>query len=146
MRHLIRRATVNEPGGPHGVGGWLLLLCAVLIVWKPIRTGLVVSSALAALTLRGAPLGALIVVQVGVAAFGLASGLALIGRNGPALTMARMSLVAAAATDSFVYLTPYFPSNSLPGVERFQVVAGVLHAAGWLAYLARSRRVRNTFG
>jgi hypothetical protein len=85
----------------------LLLLCVLLIVWSPVQLGLVVSNTLAALPVRGATLGLLLVARVVVAAFGIAAGLALLTRRAPALMLARTSLVATAAADLFAYLTPY---------------------------------------
>ena len=130
---------------PEGVGGWLLLLCLLLVAWGPIELGLVASSALAALPVRGLPLGLLISVRVCVAAFGLAAGLALLTKSGPALPMARASLVLTALTNAFVYATSYFPSNRMPGDDRIAIAGTVVYALVWSAYLAKSRRIRNTY-
>jgi hypothetical protein len=46
----------------------------------------------------------------------------------------------------FVYLTPYFPNNRLPGDTPFYVAGSLAYSGVWLMYLVRSRRVRNTFG
>ena len=127
------------------MGGWLLLLCLSLVAWGPIELGLVGSSALAALPFRGLPLGLLLVVRVFVAAFGLAAGLALLTRSGPALPMARASLILTGVTNVFVYATPYFPSNRMPGDDRIAIAGTVVYALVWSAYLAKSRRVRNTY-
>jgi hypothetical protein len=45
-----------------------------------------------------------------------------------------------------VYTTPYFPSNRFPGDTTFYVVASLAYHGAWLAYLARSKRVRQAFG
>lgn len=127
------------------VGGWLRVLCVLLTVWGPLELSASVATALAALPVRGVSLGVLLVVRVGVAALGLAAGLALFARRGPALALARASLILSAATDVFVYTTPYFPSNRMPGDEVFYIAAAVLYSALWLAYLARSKRVRDTY-
>lgn len=130
---------------PEGVGGWLLLLCLLLVAWGPIELGLIASSALAALPVRGLSLGLIVVVRLIVAAFGLAAGLALLAKRGPALPMARTSLVLTGVTNIFVYATPYFPSNRMPGDDRLAIVGTVVYALVWSAYLAKSRRVRNTY-
>jgi hypothetical protein len=132
-------------GPPEGVGGWLLLLCILLSVWGPIQVALVAANALAALPVRGTALGLLILVRVFVAAFGLTAGLALWTRGGRAVLMARIALVLSAATDAFVYLTPYFPSNRMPGDTVFFVAATIGYSGIWLAYLSWSRRVRRTY-
>jgi hypothetical protein len=131
---------------PAGVGGWLLVLCGLLIGWQPLSLGLLVSGVLDDLPLRGLPLALVIVLRVLVTAFGIAAGLALFNRRPAAVTMAKASLMASAATDTFVYVTPYFPSNRLPGETPFYVAAALAYYAVWLAYLFRSMRVKNTFG
>lgn len=143
---MAESTSVTQPPRLEGVGGWLLILCRLFIVWGPVQLAFIVSSALAALSVRGSSLGLMIIARMLVTAFGLAAGLALQARRGSAVTMARASLVLTAASDSFVYLTSYFPSNVVPGDEWLYVGATLLYAVVWLLYLARSRRVRNTFG
>lgn len=121
------------------------MLCVLLIVWEPIQLALAASAAIPALDIRGPMLGLVIVVRILVAAFGLAAGLALLSGRRAALTMVRLSLVITAAMQIFVYLTPFFPNNRAPGVEWIGVSLSVIYAVGWLLYLARSGRVRNTF-
>ncbi len=130
---------------PTGVGGWLRLLGIILVAWGPLSVGLSLAGALAAIPVRGDTLAILIVFRLGVAAFGVASGLALLDARGLALPMARISLIATAATNAFIELTPLYPSNRIPGDEWIAVGGSLLHAGAWLIYLARSRRVRNTF-
>jgi len=60
--------------------------------------------------------------------------------------MAKASLILSAASDVFVYTTPYFPSNRMPGDTTYYVIASLVYHFGWVAYLARSKRVRATFG
>ena len=55
------------------------------------------------------------------------------------------ALVISAATDVFVYTTPYFPNNRLPGDTVYYVAASLSYHAAWLTYLILSRRVRNTY-
>jgi len=136
---------MTEPSAPSGVRGWLLVLCVLLLVWQPISLGLVASSVLDALVVRGLPLALVLVVRVVVTAIGIAAGLALLGRRPAAVPMAKASLVASAATDVFVYTTPYFPNNRMPGDTPIVIAASLAYYAIWLAYLFRSKRVRNTF-
>ena len=127
-----------------GVKGWLLVLCLVLIAWQPLSLALVASNLLDALPLRGWSLGALLIVRIFVAAFSIAAGLAIAGRRPAALTLAKTSLALSAATDIFIYLTPYVPSNRMPGDTPFYVAASLVYYSGWMIYLFRSTRVRNT--
>jgi hypothetical protein len=128
-----------------GVRGWLLVLCVLLLVWQPLSLGLVAASVVDAVAIRGLPLALLLLVRLLVAAFGIAAGLALLARRPGAVALAKTSLIASAATDAFVYLTPYFPNNRMPGDTPFYVAGSMAYYAIWLMYLVRSRRVRNTF-
>lgn len=131
---------------PRGIGGWLLVLCVLLLVWQPLSLGLVASSALDAIAVRGLPLALVLALRLVVAAFGIAAGIALAAGRPAAVTMAKASLVLSAAADLFVYLTPYFPSNRMPGDTPFYVAGSLAYSGAWLMYLVRSRRVHHTFG
>lgn len=136
---------VNEPASRSGVGGWLLVLCLLLLVWQPLSIALVASSALDALAIRGLPLALIMLMRLGVAAVGIAGGLALVKRRPGAVTLAKAALVLSAAADLIVYTTPYFPSNRLPGTTPFYIAGSFAYSAVWIAYLTRSRRVRDTY-
>ncbi len=128
-----------------GVGGWLLLLCALLLVGQPLSLGLSASAAVDAIALRGLPLALVLMTRVLVAAFGIAAGLALAGRRPGAVPIAKWSLLLSAATDTFVYVTPYWPNNRPPGDTPFYVGASLVYYALWLGYLFRSDRVKRTY-
>jgi hypothetical protein len=136
---------MKQVNGPVGVGGWLLVLCVLLLVWQPLSLGLLASGVLDDLALRGVPLALVLVLRVIVAAFGIAAGLALVNRRPGAVALAKASLVASAATDVFVYATPYFPSNRMPGETPFYIAAALAYYIVWFAYLFRAKRVKNTF-
>ncbi|MBI3492238.1 MAG: DUF2569 family protein [Acidobacteria bacterium] len=128
-----------------GVRGWLLLLCRLLLVWQPLSLAVTASSALESLPLRGRPLAIILVVRVLVAALGIAAGLALQNRRAGAVGLAKIALIASAATDVFVYTTPYYPNNRPPGDTPFYIAASVAFCTVWLVYLVRSKRVQQTF-
>ena len=128
-----------------GVGGWLLLLVFLLTVWHPLSLGLVASSAIAALRLRGKPLALTLLARLLVTAFGLAAGLALAGRRPGAVGLTKLALALSAAMDVFVYTTPYFPNNRFPGETPYYVAASLAYHGAWFAYLIRSTRVSRTF-
>jgi hypothetical protein len=130
---------------PRGVGGWLLVLCGLLIVWQPVSLGLVASGVLDSLPVRGLPLALVLIGRLLVTALGLAAGLALFSRRPAALTMAKVSLLASAAMDVFVYTTHYFPSNRMPGDTPLFIAVSLAYYTIWLVYLFRSKRVRDTF-
>ena len=136
-----------EPQGSSktGVGGWLLLLCAVLLVWQPLSFGLLASSVVSEIAFRGLSFAVVLVARLMVTALGIAAGLALAARRPSAVTMAKASLVASGATDVFIYSTSYFPSNRMPGDAPLYVAASLAFYGIWFAYLSRSKRVKNTF-
>ena len=136
----------REASARAGIGGWLLLLCRLLIVFHPLSLAVTASSVLNALFVRGAPVAIVLIIRLAVVAFGVAAGRALQNLRQDAVALARLALLMSAATDVFVYTTPYFPSNRLPGDTTFYVVASLAYHGAWLAYLARSKRVRQTFG
>ena len=134
-----------ERRGPAGVRGWLLVLCALLLIWQPLSLGLAASSVLDALPIRGLSLALVLTLRMLVAAMGIAAGLALAARRAAAVMLAKVALVASAATDVFVYSTPYYPNNRLPGDTVWFIAASLAYHGIWLMYLVRSTRVRNTF-
>jgi hypothetical protein len=136
---------VSQPA-PAGIGGWLLILILLLLGWQPLSLGLVASRVLDSLALHGLPLALILALRLLVAAVGIAAGLALLGRRTAAVTMAKASLAASAATDVLVYTTPYFPNSRPPGDTTIVLVVSLVYYFIWLLYLMRSTRVRNTFG
>ncbi len=135
----------SEPRALEGVGGWLLVLCRLLIVFHPLSLAITASTALGALAIRGAPVAMILVLRLLVVSLGVAAGRALQGGRPGAVTLAKVALVASALTDLFVYTTPYFPNNRPPGDTVLYVGASLAYHALWLGYLIRSKRVRMTF-
>jgi hypothetical protein len=133
------------PPAPPALPALVIVLCLLLVVWQPISFALVASSLLNRLAIRGWPFGLVLVLRVVVTAFGIAAGLALFGRHPAAVSMAKASLAASAATDVFVYTTSYFPNNRPPGDTTIVLLVSLAYYSIWLAYLFRSKRVRETF-
>ena len=71
--------------------------------------------------------------------------MALAARRSIAVPMTKAALVLSAIVDLVVYLTPYFPSNRMPGDTPFYVAASLAYHGAWLADLTRSVRVRQTY-
>jgi hypothetical protein len=136
----------SQPGSPAPTraGGWLLVLCRLLIVFHPLSLAVTASSVMNALFLRGAPVAVVLLLRLAVVAFGVAAGRMLQNLRPGAVEVTRLALLASAALDVFVYATPYFPSNRMPGDTVFYVIASLAYHGGWIAYLARSSRVRAT--
>jgi hypothetical protein len=127
------------------VGGWLMLLCRLLVVFHPLSLAVTASGALGALSVRGTPVALILILRLVVVGFGMAAGRALQSVQPGAVTLARGALLASAATDVFVYTTPYFPNNRLPGDTIYYVAASLTYHGAWLTYLSRSARVRRTY-
>jgi hypothetical protein len=121
------------------------LLALLLMIWQPVSVGLTASRALGSIAIAGVPVAVLIGLRLLIAALGVAAGLALFRLRDGAVALAKTALVASLATDLFVYLTPYFPSNRAPGETPVFVGVSLAYHGGWLLYLSRSRRVRDAF-
>jgi hypothetical protein len=143
---LLAEASQSERRDAEGVGGWLLLLCRLLVVFHPLSLALTASGALGSLSARGTTVALILLLRLGVVGFGMAAGRALQTLQPGAVALARAALLASAATDVFVYTTPYFPNNRPPGDTAYYVAASLAYHGAWLLYLFRSRRVGNTYG
>src|SRR5215210_4864354 len=95
---------------PARAGGWLLVLCRLLIVFHPLSLAVTASSVMNALFVRGAPVAIVLALRLAVVTFGVAAGRMLQNVRPGAVAFARVALLASAAVDVFVYTTPYFPS------------------------------------
>jgi hypothetical protein len=127
------------------VGGWLLLLCRLLVVFHPLSLAVTASNVLGSLSSRGLAVGLILLLRLVVVGFGIAAGRALQTVQPGGLTLAKAALLASAATDVFVYTTPFFPNNRAPGDTVYYVAASLAYHGAWLAYLFRSDRVRHTY-
>jgi len=128
-----------------GVSGWLLLLCRLLVVFHPLLLAITASNALSAIPARGTAVALILILRLAVVGFGMAAGRALQTVQPGAVTLGKAALVASAATDLFVYATPYFPNNRMPGDTIYYVAASLAYHGAWITYLFRSKRVRSTY-
>lgn len=136
----------TDQGRDVKIGGWLLVLCVCLAVWQPLNVAVAAAGAIAALPVRGWPLGALLVARIAITALGVGAARAILGRRPAALPMTRAALVLSGAMELFVYATSFFPNNRMPGDTPLYVAWSLVFHAGWLLYLQRSARVRHTLG
>jgi hypothetical protein len=128
-----------------GVRGWLLVLCRLLIVGHPLSLAVTAPNALNAIAVRGVAVAIVLVGRLLVAAFGVAAGRALQNVRPGAPKFATTALLMSVAADIFVYTTPYYPNNRLPGDTTWYAAASLAYHGLWIAYLQRSERVRATF-
>ena len=123
--------------------GWLLLLSRLLIVWQPLNFAIAAMTAMNAWSVRGGPVVLLVLLlRATSTAMGVAAGFALTNQQASAMTLAKVAVAFSAATDAFVYSTPYFPNNRLPGDTVYYAGASLAIHAAWLVYLFCSRQVR----
>ena len=127
------------------VSGWLLILSRLLVVFHPLVLAVTAAGALGALSVRGTAVALILIVRLGVVGFGMTAGRALQNLQPNAVTLAKAALILSGATDLFIYLTPYFPSNRIPGDTPLYVAATAAYHGAWVLYLFRSARVRNTY-
>lgn len=139
---MYRDTGALDNGAPP-LGPWLVLLCALLLVWTPASFALVASTLVESLPVRGAPVTAILAIRLVAAATGISAGLALAARRPGAPLLAKTAIVLSFAADLIAYLTPWFPSNRLPGTTPVYVAASLAYHAAWFAYLVRSKRVRS---
>lgn len=120
---------------------WLVLLCAVLMVWQPLSFAVEASSSLGSLGMRGA-LGAVeLVVHGAVAALSVAAGWALWQSSPGGPKLARVAIVAAALVSVQSLYATALPSHVFPS-DRLPIAAlNVIAAAAWLAFLWHSARI-----
>jgi hypothetical protein len=122
--------------------GWVVLLCAALLLWRPVGFIPELLQSLPSLGMRGVP-GAIELVFHGiVAAVAVAAAQALWDGKASAPILAAVALVGSAgAAVQSLYWTA-LPSDTVPGTERLIAAVAIGHAALWLIYLTRSQRIR----
>ena len=121
--------------------GWLLVLSRVLIIWEPLEFAVAAFGAFNAIAVRGLPVAFVLLVRLAATALSVAAGRALYDRNSSGPRLATVALALTGATRLFAYLTPYFPSNRLPGQTSLYVAVVITYYGGGLAYLALSKQV-----
>jgi len=125
---------------------WLILLCVVLLLWRPLDYMFELPQSLPTMGMRGVPGAIELLVHGIVAVLAVAAAQALWNerRSGPSL--AAVALIgSAAATVQTVYWTA-LPHQTVPGSEAVISALAIGHAAIWLLYLSRSRRIREMAG
>ena len=119
------------------MGRLLLVLILLLVAGQPLNLAAAAAAGLDAIAARGLPAILVLLVRIACTAFGVAAGIALWRRQQAAITLAKLSLTASAATETFVLLTHYLPSNRAPGDEIFYVGATLAYYLFWMTYLSR---------
>jgi hypothetical protein len=122
--------------------GWLLLLCVDLFTWAPMKLAREVGASLGSLGMRGWAAVAELAAHGAVAALAVAAAWALWIGNPRSPAFAAVALVASGAASVQSLYWSVLPADTMPGDRLPLALVAIAHAAGWMVYLRRSRRVR----
>jgi hypothetical protein len=122
--------------------GWLFLLSVFLIVWEPMKFARELLSTLGSIGMRGPVAVAELILHAAVAGVAVAAARALwnLSAHGPAL--ARLAVIASAASAVQSLYWSSLPGQTMPGDKAPLAILAIVHASLWTAYLRKSRHVR----
>jgi hypothetical protein len=123
-----------------------LLLCVFLFVWEPLRFAGDLSGSIGTLAMRGTAGVVELAVHGATAIVATAAAWGLLIRNPRAPMLASIAVAASAMVTIQSLYWSYLPGNAVPGEPLPLSVVAIAHAAGWIAYLRNSRRVRIDYG
>lgn len=129
----------REMNGRHDVVGSLVAF--LLVVWEPLSFAVVASGSLRRLAIYGAPAWLLLICRVLVTGYGVAAGRAVWHRDSSARTMVSVWAALAAVATVVTSVTPYFPSNRLPGMKAPLLVLTLAYYAAVALGAARTTRL-----
>jgi len=129
---------VTPPGG-------LLLLCAFLFAWEPLRVAGELTGSIGTMGMRGVAGAIELAVHAAVAMLAVAAGWGLWIRNPHAPALAAFAVAASAAVTIQSLCWSRLPGNIVPGERLPLALVALAHAAGWIAFLRKSRRVRAAY-
>ena len=128
------------------MGGWLLLLILLLIVWNPASLALHAASIVGSLSSRPPLSLAFLAARLAITGIGVAAGIALLLRRPGAVWLAKAVLIMFALEAVARMSTRVDLSSAPPGTRLPLALFVVAHNAVWFLYLQISRRVRATYG
>ncbi len=151
------QATRSGESGRQGIGGWLLVLVAYLLLFEPLRAVPVLmalslgqgSAAVQNVLMVGA------VVQTGIALFSLYAGIGLMRLRPGAASIGKIFFIVMltlgvlelgmVVLGAVVSVSDPAIASMVRGPATFQAITQILISGAWLVYLEQSRRVRATF-
>lgn len=125
--------------------GWLLLLCGWLFVWEPMRVAGEIAGAFGTLGMRGVAGTVELAAHGAVASVAVAAAWGLWHGSPAGPRIASGALAASAAVTVQTMYWSHLPGDVAPGQPLPLSILAVAHAAGWIVYLRRSRRVRAAY-
>ena len=133
-----------SPAG-EAVRGWLLLLCVLLAGWQPLTLALYASRLLPGLVYGDSTQALGLVARVAATGLGVAAALVLWRGHTFGVTLAKAFLILSTLL-GVLTSTSVLPSNLAPSDRWPALGLLVAHHTAWYVYLARSKRVRRTYG
>ena len=118
--------------------GAVWLLCATLLVWRPLDFAIEFPSTLPSIGQRGLAGTVELLLHGAVAALAVAAVRALSNRMPSGLLLARAALIASALTTIQSHYWSVLPHQTMPGDQLPLAVTGIVVAALWLVYLRKS--------
>jgi len=137
-------AKLTDETTPAGISGWIRLLALLLTVGEPVSFAAAAAASFNAIAVRGVPVVFVLLFRLGATAMCVAAGRALLDRRSSAPSLTRIALASSLAASVFAAVTPYFPSNRLPGETTVYVAGTILYYGAWLVYVSVSKRVAAT--
>lgn len=122
--------------------GWLLLLCATLLLWRPLDFAFELPSTLSSLGHRGFIAIVEILFHGAVAALAVAAARALWDGMPAALLLTRSALVLSAIAACQSLYWSVLPHQTVPSDKPVLAALAVFVTSAWLIYLGRKEIVR----
>lgn len=124
----------------------MAVLCAALLLWRPLDLALTLPLALPSMGMRGGRGIAELMFHAAVAALAVAAVRTLWSGMPAAPLLATAALIASAGASVQSLYWSVLPHQTVPSDRLPLAAIAVAHATLWLVYLARSRRIREMSG
>ena len=128
---------LEPPQPPARLPALLVLVVVLLLVWTPASLALVAAGAWPRLARYGLPAWSLLAIRMVVAGLGIVAARWILERDPRGPATASACLLANAVTAIVVGVTPFFPSNAVPGTKWPSIALVVVLNLLLAAYTAR---------
>jgi hypothetical protein len=122
--------------------GWLLLLAVDLFAWAPFAFAREAIGSMGTLGMRGPAAIVELAAHAAIAALAVGAVRALRSGNPGAPGFATIAVAASAAGTVQSLYWSVLPADIVPGHRLPLTILAIAHAAGWMTYVRKSRRVR----
>jgi hypothetical protein len=106
-----------------------------MVVGEPIGCAVAAAGAMNAIAVRGVGVALVLAARLAVTALAVAAGRGLLDGRFSGVKLAVAALPLSAAIQLFAALTPYFPSNRMPGDTPLYVASVLAYYTAWVWYL-----------